>query len=312
MNSVTKLASAPSTYRRPALFYNSAREGFQDFLQAYCTTPEHGVLLPAFVGWSPREGSGVYDPVRNLSLRSAFYDLHGDLTVDVEKLEELASAGDYSVLVVIHYYGRTEPRIGAIRALAERHGLVLVEDLAHGLYTAMRGGPAGGHGDLNLFSLHKMLPIPDGGLVTYRNVRIAGKQHSTRPELAAELLSYDLASIAERRRQNYLGLTARLLALPQHGESFRLLWPRLSASDVPQTLPLFIVGPGRDELYIRMNADGVGVVSLYHTLVEEVRETHPRMVALSKHITNLPCHQDLADKDLDVVVDAFQNALEGL
>lgn len=310
MSVVPKLATANSSFRRPAFFYNSAREGFHDFLRHYCTTPEHGVLLPAFVGWSPREGSGVFDPVRNLNLTGAFYDLRDDLSVDVERLSAQAATGRFSVLVVIHYYGRSEPRIEEIRALAHQHHLVLVEDLAHGLFTALRGGPAGRCGDLSLFSLHKMLPLPNGGLVTYNNSHLATGLHQSRPDLATELLSYDLAAIAQRRRRNFLGLTQRLLSLPQHGRSFRLIWPRLNEFDVPQTLPVYIEGDRRDQLYAQMNERGIGAVSLYHTLVEEVQTTHPNMVELSNHVMNLPCHQDLAANDFDSVVSAFRGFLE--
>ena len=55
MNPVGKLASSPIGFRRPRFFYESAREGFQDFLSQYCDSPRDGVLLPAFVGWTPRE-----------------------------------------------------------------------------------------------------------------------------------------------------------------------------------------------------------------------------------------------------------------
>jgi dTDP-4-amino-4,6-dideoxygalactose transaminase len=312
MSPVGKLASSPTGFRRPRFFYESAREGFQDFLSQYCDSPRDGVLLPAFVGWSPREGSGVYDPVQNLGLKCDFYDLQDDLSVDVDQLDGLAASGAFSVIVVIHYFGKTEPKIDQIHAIAQRHGLALVEDLAHGFFTAMRGGPAGRHGDVNLFSLHKMLPMRSGGMVSYGNPRLVGKQRSTRPDLAAEILSYDFSSIAACRRQNFEGLTQRLLALPQNGDLFRLMWPELADTDVPQTLPLYIEGSRRDEIYTRLNADGIGVVSLYHTLVSEVRQSHERMLRLSEHITNLPCHQDMTESDLSTVVNSFRRTLESL
>lgn len=312
MSSVGKLASSPTVFRRPRFFYESAREGFQDFLSQYCEPHRGGVLLPAFVGWSPREGSGVYDPVQNLGLNCAFYDLQDDLSVDVDHLEELAASGAFAVVVVIHYFGKTEPQIDQVHMIAQRHSLALVEDLAHGLFTAMRGGPAGRHGDVNLYSLHKMLPLGSGGVASYGNPRLVGTQRSTRPDLAQDILSFDFASIAARRRRNFEGLTDRLQALPQNGEAFRLMWPELADTDVPQTLPLYIEGGGRDEIYARMNADGFGVVSLYHTLVKEVRQTHERMVRLSAHITNLPCHQDMTDDDLSAVVDSFHRIVESL
>lgn len=310
MSPVGKLASSQSNLRRPRFFYESAREGFQDFLKRYRGSSRDGVLLPAFVGWSPREGSGVYDPVQNLDLPCTFYDLQDDLSVDVERLESLAASGAFAVIVVIHYFGRTEPRIQEIHAIAQRYGVALVEDLAHGLFTAMRGGPAGRYGDVNLYSLHKMLPTSSGGMTTYGNPDLVGAQRSTRPDLAAQILSYDYAGIAERRRANFELLTRRLRGLDGLGDSFRLLWPALADTDVPQTLPLYIEGTRRDEIYTRLNADGIGAVSLYHTLVAQVRESHVRMRTLSEHITNLPCHQDMMEDDVVAVADSFRRILE--
>ena len=45
----------------------------------------------------------------------------------------------------------------------------------------------------------------------------------------------------------------------------------------------------RDELYERMNAAGFGVVSLYHTLIEQIpRDEFPESFELSRTILNLP------------------------
>ncbi len=312
MSAIGKLASSQSNLRRPRFFYESAREGFQDFLTRYHGSSRNGVLLPAFVGWSPREGSGVYDPVMNAGLPCTFYDLQDDLSVDLERLEALAASGSFAVIVVIHYFGRTEPRLQEIHAIAQRYGLVLVEDLAHGLFTAMRGGPAGRYGDVNLYSLHKMLPMNSGGMATYRSADLVREQRSTRPDLAAEILSYDFAGIAERRRTNFELLTQRLRGFDRLGDAFRLLWPVLADTDVPQTLPLFFNDTATTEIYTRLNADGIGAVSLYHTLVAQVRESHERMRTLSEHITNLPCHQDMTEDDVTLVADTFRRIMESV
>ncbi|WP_407571572.1 DegT/DnrJ/EryC1/StrS family aminotransferase [Deinococcus altitudinis] len=284
----------------------------QDFLAQPEVLPDGsaGVLLPAFIGWSPREGSGVFDPVRTLGVRAGFYSLNADLTVDLHTLETALQGGSYRVLVVIHYYGRTETKMHEIQKLAEQYGAILVEDLAHGFYSAILGGLAGTYGAVNLFSLHKMFPTPgaEGGMVAYRDCRYLHGQQETAPELARLILNYDWAGIARVRRAHFQELTRRLSVLPECGTAFELLWPDLAQTDVPQTLPVRILGGNRDQIYQAMNADGYGMVSLYHTLIDNVQE-FPEMVALSRTITNFPVHQDMDAACLDGLIASFKTAL---
>lgn len=312
MTHITKTAVNPQTQRLPTLFYRSAREGMQDFLsqQAMLPYPQAGVLLPAFIGWSPREGSGVYDPVQSLGLRAGFYDLNLNLTVNLDKLEAELQRG-YRMLVLIHYYGRTEPQLEAVRELADRYSALLVEDLAHGFYSAQLGGVAGSRGDVNLYSLHKMFPTLDaqGGMLSYRNTALLSGQQETAPELARFILNYDWAAIGAARRRHFQQILAGLRELPSCGKDFDLLWPELSATDVPQTLPIRIRRGNRDHIYHAMNADGYGIVSLYHTLIEPVRKDFPEMVALSRTVINFPVHQDVSAGAIQGLVASFQRAL---
>lgn len=310
---ITKTAVNPKTYRTPSLFYRSAREGMQDFLSQpqVLPSPEAGILLPAFIGWSPREGSGVYDPVRHLNLRAGFYDLNPDLTVNIEYLTAAIEQHRPRVLVVIHYYGRTEPQMQAVQTLAQQHGILLVEDLAHGFFSAHIGGRAGRFGAVNLYSLHKMFPTPkaEGGMLSYRDTTLLTQQKETAPELARLVMDYDWAGIAQSRRRNFQTITDQLKKLPGRGKDFELLWPDLALDDVPQTLPIRVLTGGRDHIYSTMNAEGYGMVSLYHTLIEPV-QAFTDMVALSKSITNFPVHQDVDAEKLSGLVNAFQHALD--
>lgn len=303
---VAKTARDESTAQRPALFYESARRGMQDFLAHTLTTPDDGVLLPAFIGLSPREGSGVFDPVLAVGARAGFYGLHSDLMVDMDDLRRRLREESYSVVVVIHYFGRTQRQLPEIRALADEAGALVVEDLAHGFFSAQSGAHAGRYGDLNLFSLHKMFPFLDGGMVQYADPRLLQGQTSTRPELAARILDYDWATIARLRRERFRLVTERLLELPEHGRDFELMWENLSVEDVPQTLPVRIFSEGRDAVYTGMNADGYGMVSLYHTLIEPARTAFPVLHQLSRHIINFPVHQDVRLSDLDGMVESFR------
>ena len=308
-NEITKVATRREMCSRPTFFYRSAREGMLDFLNNARGSDSRAVLLPGFIGWSPCDGSGVYDPVHSLGIGVGFYGLREDLTLDLNQIADLARTHQYGVLVVIHYFGRAETQMAEVRQIADECGLLLVEDLAHAFYTSMTGHSAGGYGDMNLYSLHKMFPIPIGGMCRYSSEALVRQQRSTMPELAAEIISYDWEVISERRRENFVNLIKRLSAIPEVGERFRLLWPKLNQRDVPQSLPVLISGDGRDSVHAAMNREGFGMVSLYHTLVKEVEYLHPDLQHLSRHIINFPVHQDIAEQDLDGLVDAFRVAL---
>jgi dTDP-4-amino-4,6-dideoxygalactose transaminase len=306
---VAKGASDSRSDYRPALFYASAREAFRDFLANPAGPKDGGVLLPSFIGWSPREGSGVFDPVRELNLTADFYQLNRDLTVDLVDLAQRLQRGHYRALVLIHYYGRTDPGADQVRDLARTHGVLLVEDLAHGFFSAAVGGLAGSFGHVALYSLHKMFPIPSGGVAVYADSSLIAGQKSTAHGLAEIVLSYDWRHIAATRRDNFLHATARLRELQRRGSQLELIWPRLSEGDVPQTLPIYVMGEGRDAVYERMNAAGFGVVSLYHTLIPQVGPEFVVSHWAASHVLNLPVHQEVSRDALDQLVSALEVCL---
>lgn len=294
----------------PSFFYDSARQGMGELLTELARSlgrPPR-VLLPAFIGWSPNEGSGVFDPVGDLGLEADFYDLHGDLQVDVADFERRLSAAAFDVVVLIHYFGRTQSHLVRLTEAARSRGALVVEDLAHGFFTARTAGPAGRTGDALMYSLHKMFPFPDGGVVVYRSLSAVRRQRSTRPELAARLLDYEWVAIGERRRANFLHITSMLR---ERADPARvgLLWPDLGPDDVPQTLPVRLIETDRDQVYRSMNAGGFGMVSLYHTLIPQLR-ARLDMVSLSRSIINFPVHQDVRVDQLETLVEAFRRAVE--
>jgi dTDP-4-amino-4,6-dideoxygalactose transaminase len=305
---LTKTAVRRETYMQPSFFYASAREGMLDFL-TNVLQPSEGVLLPAYIGWSRNEGSGVLDPILDSGARTCFYNLNSDLSVDMANLEQKLLTGSFRVLVVIHYFGRTEIQLAAIRELADRHGVLLLEDLAHAFFSALGAGDAGNVGHVSLYSLHKMFPFAQGGLIRYLDTALVRGQKSTFSEVAEQLFSYDFSAISAARRRNFVALTELLEAVPEIGSRFQLMWPVLSDHDVPQTLPVRIIGDGRDNIYSNMNREGFGMVSLYHTLVPQVREDFDKLNLLSRQIINFPVHQDVELRTLPSMVASFRRYL---
>lgn len=305
---LTKTALQRATHRQPSFFYTSAREGMFDFL-TNVLEPSSGVLLPAYVGWSRNEGSGVLDPILKVGAPVSFYNLTADLTVDMADLEQRLATGFFRVLVVIHYFGRTDIQLPAIRELADRYDVILLEDLAHAFFSALGSGAAGKFGHVLLYSLHKMFPFTQGGLIRYSDAALVRRQKSTLPAISHDLFSYDFSAISAARRRNFFALTDLLKLTPEFGSKFQLMWPVLSDHDVPQTLPVRILGEGRDGIYRGTNEDGFGLVSLYHTLVPQVRAGFPGLNQLSRQITNFPVHQDVDMHILPAMVESFRRHL---
>lgn len=308
---VSKRAENTGINRIPTFFYSSAREGMADLLAhaPSASREQTGVLLPRYIGWSPLEGSGVFDPVRESGRRYDFYALREDLSVDIDDLEARLETGRFQFIVVIHYFGRTDTHIGQLRVLADRYDALLVEDLAHGFFTAALGGGAGTWGDVSLYSLHKQFPLADGGMAVYRNDSLLTNQTSTRSELAESILQYDWRAISMVRRRNFVKLTELLLRLSNVDKGFSLVWPSLPELDVPQSLPILLHGSNRDHVYHAMNGQGFGMVSLYHTLIPEVGDSAGVLSEVSRRIINFPVHQDIEPRELSDIVHAFEAAI---
>ena len=288
---IPKLAEDVHRLRRAIALFPSARSAFKAILQEVAPRGDRVVLLPAYIGWSDREGSGVFDPIRELGLPFAFYRVSRSLEIDVADLEVKIRRHPRAALLVIHYFGRVDPSYDQVVELARTSGAELIEDEAHALLTDLIGGRSGRGGAHAFFSLHKLLPLSGGG------AWVRNGQPSEDGRAARVLLSFDLASIANVRRANHEKLTQLLQPLQ---DRVRPLWPVLASHEVPQTYPVILDSRGlgrefRDRVYARLNERGFGVVSLYHTLVEAIPpDEFQDSFELSRRILNLPVHQDVA------------------
>ena len=190
-------------------------------------------------------------------------------------------------MLLIHYFGFVDPGAERAAQLAAEAGVTVIEDEAHALLTDLVGGACGRLGGACIASLHKLLPVSGGGGAL---INAAGREQFGGLAGVAGTPSpfeSDLAAIAAARRRNAAELVALLEPLAGRVDVLRAP----AESEVPQTLPVIIREANRDELYERMNAAGFGVVSLYHTLIEQIpRDEFPESFELSRTILNLPVH----------------------
>jgi dTDP-4-amino-4,6-dideoxygalactose transaminase len=297
-----KLASDPVNFVRPTRCFPSARAAFAAWLQAIGVGPDDTVLLPAYIGWSSREGSGVFDPILQIGCRYAFYRLDRELHIDLDHVAAQLEKHRPKVAVVIHYFGYPDLQLSGFVKLARNYGVYVLEDEAHALLTDWVSGLTGRLGDAAIASLHKLLPVPDGGLLIL-NSGDSSLLDQLPPSSNLEcyrLMAYDFPGIAGARRRNAQTLLSFLA--PLTGEVDPLI-PALPDGVAPQTFPVIVRNAARDQLYFDLNAAGFGVVSLYHTLVDAVSaENFPDSHWLAKRIMNLPVHQDVTPELLQQLV----------
>ena len=302
---IPKIGQDRGAFERPMLLFASAREAFRQFL-ATALRPDQRVLLPAYVGWSAREGSGVFDPVAAVGLPFAFYRVDAALHIDLAHLEQELARGA-GVLVLIHYFGHVDPGYARAVELARTHGALIVEDEAHAMFTDLFGGTCGRLGDVCLFSLHKLLPVPTGGaLMVNPSGRHLVEGIAGDPSIPSPW-SFDLLALVEARRRHAALLVELLRPLAGRADP---LWT-LDPDEVPQTFPVTIRGTSRDRLYERMNAAGFGVVSLYHTMIDAISpQEFPVSHQLARTVMNLPVHQEASPAALRAMVDELARQLE--
>lgn len=124
--------------------------------------PGDGVLFPAY------NCGHEIEPFLRRKIRPAFYRVGPGVCVDPDDVEREIRAETRAVLLT-HYFGFPQ-NAEAIRALCDRHGLRLIEDCAHALYSVDGSGtPLGSYGDAAVFSLRKSLPLSDGGALLLRS-----------------------------------------------------------------------------------------------------------------------------------------------
>jgi perosamine synthetase len=111
---------------------------------------------------------------RYLGATIVFADVRADtLTIDVDHVASLITPRTRAIVAVD--YGGLPSDLEALGQLAERHGLLLVEDAAHAPGAEYRGRKVGSIAHLTSFSFHpvKHLTTGEGGMVTTQDAGMA-------------------------------------------------------------------------------------------------------------------------------------------
>ncbi|MDM1298600.1 DegT/DnrJ/EryC1/StrS aminotransferase family protein [Empedobacter falsenii] len=259
--------------------------------------------MPSYIGWSPNEGSGIFDSVKNSSLEFDFYHLDRELQIDSSHLKQKVQEHTHTVVLLVHYFGFPDKKYQEIVQWLKENNIQFVEDCAHAFLSDVIGGTCGRNGRYSFYSLHKMLPVSVGGVMVCNDLKDQLQKESIQPFVQ---LDYDLLGIYSKRRHNYNKLVEALIDT----EGIEVIYPILEEGICPQTLPVIVNNFDRNLLYSKMNEAGIGMVSLYHTMIDELKECDALAARFtSQHIINFPVHQDMNDSDIEQVITVLKSIL---
>lgn len=117
--------------------------------------PGEEVIVPAYTFVSSASAFALYGAV------PVFVDVYDDtLNLNVELVRAAITSKTKAICVV--HYGGISSQLESLAQLALQHGLILIEDNAHGLFSTLNGKPLGTYGHLGTQSFHETKNITCG------------------------------------------------------------------------------------------------------------------------------------------------------
>lgn len=283
--------------------FSSARLAWQQVLRE--TSAQLGrqirVLLPSYIGENDKEGSGVFDPVRSENVEFEFYALDRALCPSLTDLKVTLANGNYDLVLVVHYFGLKRIPMPQVAQICKENDVVLVEDCAHCIFDhAMDEGTFGQYA---FYSLHKIFPVSEGGLLRRNTTRSdeiiePTAENGKHESLLRTVLSSDVPTIKKIRRRNYRFLVRHFSSCDQAEVLIHL-----DENSVPQSFPLFIKNGLREKLYFHLLDHGFPTIALYYRLISEIEPAKfPISYEVSQSILNLPVHQETSEEQLAALV----------
>lgn len=159
----TQLASPSITRIDNILHLRSGRYALALALKQAGISQGDCVLVPAY------HCLAMVEPLRLAGVRPAYYPVSPDLSIDIAGIEKHAAGA--KAIIAVHYFGFPQD-FRPIRQLADRLGLILIEDCAHACFGEINGLPLGSLGDYAIASTMKFFPIGHGGVLASARHRL--------------------------------------------------------------------------------------------------------------------------------------------
>jgi len=332
------IAEGPVTYAFEAAFAKAF--GLQNTLGMSSGT---GALHVALLLASAGPGSEVIttamtaEPTNIVILQTGatpvFADVEPDSgNLDPSSVESLVTERTRAI-VVVHYAG-FPARMDALRSVADRHGIALIEDAAHALGARYGNQGIGTVGDSAIFSLQaiKHMTTVDGGVLTLRDERqldrarrmrwfgLAKGVPRTEVDITTPGFKYNMHNVAatiglaqletigtliDRHKSNGRYFDEAISAIPG------LSITRFDERAEPSYWIYSVLSDDSEAVEARLNAAGISASKLHrpnhlHTVFAEMRRPMPGLDAYYRRLTHIPCGWWVTDEDRERIVDALR------
>jgi dTDP-4-amino-4,6-dideoxygalactose transaminase len=292
-------------------FTCNARTAWGHIIKTISNVRKPKVLLPSYIGYTEREGSGVFDPVKENSAKYDFYKVTNNLAIDIDHFEQILKSGEISIALIIHYFGFCANDMDRIKQLCIRHNVILVEDCAHAFRLGLKNQKIGSYGDFSFYSLHKYLATISGGALKVNTDKfnidplVASKKASA--DVLEQYATTDLEKVANLRKQNFRSYEGLLCK----SDEIEVMY-KLGDDDIPNSFPILIKNGKREKLYFYLMNKGIPTVALYYRLISEIsKEKYPQAFEISDEILNLPVHQDIIYDDIKNICNCILDFFKG-
>jgi perosamine synthetase len=313
---------------RHCVAVNSGTSALQLTLMALGLGPSDEVVVPSF------SFAATANAVRLVGAEPVFADIDPDSFCLAPEAVEAAIGPRTAAIMPVHLYGHPAA-MDRLRAIAERHGLALVEDACQAHDAALNGRPVGAFGTAGCFSFYptKNMHALEGGMITtadpdlartLRLLRNQGMEQRYQNEIVgANMRMTDVAAAigreqlkqlpgwTEQRRANAKFLDSQITTVrtPPVADGVRHVYHQYTVR-VPHD---------RDAVRDKLAAKGVGSEVYYPTPIHRLRPflkagsgwDLPETERAAAEVLSLPVHPSLTENDLDRVAGAV-NTLENM
>lgn len=324
-----------------AVVFNSGTSALVSVLDAAGIGPGDEVIVPSFTFIA------TANAVEAVGATPVFAEIERDrYALDVADVAERITPATAAIMP-IHYAG-TPCEITALRELARKHDLTLIEDAAEAQGATVDGTPVGALGDAGVLSFcqNKIVATGEGGAVVTDDRDLAGRLRRLRSHGRASSEYFDSADsgeyvslgynlrmpdvvaaigvaqmgrlddIIERRRRVAMDYTDRLADVdhvhpPSDPDNARSVYQLYTVRFAPQVDRDGVIDhlSARD-IASKVYFDPVHLTQYYRDQYGYSEGHLPRTEAISEQVLSLPMHPSLSQDSRDRIVAALREALD--
>ena len=308
---------------------NSGTDALMTGLWALGIKPGDEVITP------PNSFIASTAAIVHVGAKPIFVDVLPSQLMDTDKIEKLITPRTRAIMPV-HLTGMM-PNMRAIKALAEKYDLFVIEDAAQSIGSKLYGVPSGAYGDIGCFSTHPLKNLNscgDGGFITTNNSVLAEKIQRYRnhgfvernqveqfgivsrmDEIQAAILNYrikNLDNVIKKRRLNAALYRERL-------DQKLIYFPSEEKSQFNSMHTFVIQTDKRDQLAQFLKDNGI------QTAIHYPRPSHLQPAASqlgykygdfpitekqAECILTLPIHQYLGSSEIDIICELINRIIK--